>query len=573
MDKFFRNLSKFSPILNKFNFTTVQINQSYFIRAISNCYQKCSQDDMQLTNNVHKEINKNNEQYDYTENKQTLHELYVNCANKDIHTNTDLILQQLYRIHNIIYRNSGPFKLHNLIESIFIMESLNSINKEVYDYLYHVIKDNIEKLKEDKVPRLFRVIQRLKIQRNSNIVQLLVNHTKTDLPLEETDSNLFTLIEAVITGQLPNLDAKTISGLLIFLNDFFITSPAHIKAIQKLEELLIEQMQHLTSQQIITILTRRQIRFNNKALIDSMLNHIVAEEVPFTECILIQNILNKKRYVHYRTLDYVTAKWITEPHFTQIRTMVSLLRGLGYANYKPVFWEQMQETALSKDYFNFLKNTTLRSNILNVAVNLAIQDTFNDQMLADIFANCKNKNYGWNYQILTLYQSVSTMHPSYTGPWPDLSIFEGIISFEKLYYNHPIDYYLKKALGGDQYVLTNLKSKHYHHIDHVVVIQRDGNLVNINSSRQINNFLMDLRTLIYPPESRVILIKDLLPNAYTNTGELLGFYSLQLRTLEASTGFNVVPINVMSFNEMSVEEKIPYLIQAIKLKSNVSVMD
>lgn len=63
-----------------------------------------------------------------------------------------------------------------------------------------------------------------------------------------------------------------------------------------------------------------------------------------------------------------------------------------------------------------------------------------------------------------------------------------------------------------------------------------------------------------------LLIKIFRSNAYVINGDRLrGIYDLELRTLER-TGYDIVPVNLGKWEALQDYEKIPFLMQQVRLK-------
>ena len=66
-----------------------------------------------------------------------------------------------------------------------------------------------------------------------------------------------------------------------------------------------------------------------------------------------------------------------------------------------------------------------------------------------------------------------------------------------------------------------------------------------------------------------MLIKVFKPSAYVANGDRLrGVYALDLRTLE-SAGYDVVTINLEKWESLLDYEKIPFLMQQVRLKEKM----
>ena len=93
-----------------------------------------------------------------------------------------------------------------------------------------------------------------------------------------------------------------------------------------------------------------------------------------------------------------------------------------------------------------------------------------------------------------------------------------------------------------------------------------GYPVAINASTPDSEAIPYIENLKISSDCQLILIKLLKPTAYVVNGERLrGVYDLDIRTLERA-GYDVVSINLTKWESLMDYEKIPFLMQQIRLK-------
>lgn len=63
-----------------------------------------------------------------------------------------------------------------------------------------------------------------------------------------------------------------------------------------------------------------------------------------------------------------------------------------------------------------------------------------------------------------MYQAIATLQPNYKNILPSTSTIEAIISKRKPVLEYPLEGSLQKALGGENYVKTCLRTELGHHI-------------------------------------------------------------------------------------------------------------
>ncbi|XP_058805125.1 uncharacterized protein LOC131672131 isoform X2 [Phymastichus coffea] len=379
-----------------------------------------------------------------------------------------------------------------------------------------------------------------------------------------------------ITHCKRRLECKEAYNTLCSLCDVQELPYSFTNLIQRLQEDLIDNIDKLQPDQILYMVKVVSIKINtgceefyNEIFIDELIDKIIYENCNFYQVIDVLSHLNSIQHAQMDLLDYISALCYEDPNILNLdlNSLQPIVTGLALADYKPVFWDIMKE--------NILNNVISKAENLQMcyfALHLACLECFNNTLLQEVFS--MNNLYSKDHTkiLLQLYQMVKVLYPSYKGPWPSKDV---LVAFKTVQHNDNKDYpllsALEQAVGGNAYIKTNVRTTLEHCIDHMVIMNKSGCPIAINSYETITNKISDndiiyLEDLTIPPGSQIFLILNARPEWYTrNTQRILGPYSLFIKTLE-SMSYRVIPVDCKMWNKLPENEKTSYLVQAIKLK-------
>ncbi|XP_046740800.1 uncharacterized protein LOC124408126 [Diprion similis] len=359
--------------------------------------------------------------------------------------------------------------------------------------------------------------------------------------------------------------------------------PGYEEAVQNSQQILIKYMSCVEFDDIHGMVRMMRDRkclrhkiFRNAELMDAFGNAIIARNEGFSRSTLILYLLQQLNYMHIPLRDYATAECIQNlENLCKYDGQVIMMFVISLAsfNYKPTFWNTMQPIILKiihRDLHNL-------NNLLRLSIGLAILDCFDTDILELVFSERflvaaeveKIPMKLWN--LLLLYQSIHTLCSIPVKKSLPKRILENAMKVnETLNIDSSLLPVLERAMGGSQYVIRNLWTKLGHYIEHIVIMRKGGYAVSLNLSSEETNeckpitYIEDLQV---PSESQVIIVKPMPVAAYAhNSQHLRGTWILLLKTLEKQTGHAVVPINLTTWNALRDYEKIPHLMQAIRLK-------
>ncbi|XP_036142063.1 FAST kinase domain-containing protein 2, mitochondrial isoform X2 [Monomorium pharaonis] len=361
-------------------------------------------------------------------------------------------------------------------------------------------------------------------------------------------------------------------------------SPLAFELLFNIQKILIKDAKQLSVLDIIMVLHRLVLvternekygcKFYNEALVDAFVNSALSAEISFNNSINLLKLLNDLNYAHIPFLEYLAAKCFEHPNLLKDASYFKIsifLEGLINADYKPVFWDVIRDAILANKV-----EKVFNKSIIKFVLHLIALDCYSPTLISQVFSQIIKVNESMKNiiirELLLLYQSVKTLYPMYTGPWPSQDILDHAISIHKTLLNpilptSSLKTTLEQALGGPQYVHNDLRTKLGHYIDHVIVMRKGGYSIAINtdtSNRPNITYIEDIQT---PSESQMILIFNLPDAAYAvNSQRIKSTWLLKIKSAEALTKSNAITINSSSWMKLTEYERLLYLVRAIRLK-------
>lgn len=308
---------------------------------------------------------------------------------------------------------------------------------------------------------------------------------------------------------------------------------------------------------------------NNEVFIDALCNAIIQKNANFNICISFVQMLTDMNHNSIPLLDYIAGMSIIHGHLQNatFSEILCFLWALTTVDYKPVFWNDIKKVIFERNITKICSHNIQ----LRFAVALTALDCYYPELIERVFTiDTKQAEYQFDSEemqlLLELYQGVKTLYSMYARALPDQNTMECITSLSKNNEEISLKLPLAAALGGQQYVKTKLKTKLGHIIDYVVVMGSNGQPIVIEDNMDCisTEFIEDMKT---PSDSQTILIFNFPKEAYSNNiGRLNSRWQLKLNSVEALTGHSTLAINSQQWMMFPNSEKIPYLMQAIRLK-------
>ncbi|KAL2712709.1 hypothetical protein V1478_017664 [Vespula squamosa] len=400
---------------------------------------------------------------------------------------------------------------------------------------------------------------------------------------KDLTNKIYKSIESLLTNDSRNVSVSTLKYMFISLCTLsnkkqFINE--HFKTMEIICQALFQKINRMTPLDILECIT--EISKNviegkmtsytyNTTFINELLNVAISKNMDFITCFNIAKCLNNMSYIYLPFIEFMINKHVKEDVMKQVRSnnIKTILHTLSNAEYQSVPWFVLENKFLNE---TFVKQCTLQI-LIKYAVDLAALNRYYPKMLSTIFTKINKKVLILFTdldlkRLLLLYQSVKTLYPDYLGPWFDKDEFY-MYCISNQRPSNELRKTLERAMGGPQYVLSYLKTKIGHNINHAIIMRKGGFPIafNTNNSNILAKYTHYVEELQCTSESFVILIIEFPYIAYSiNTQKLLGVRNLQIKSIEKWTGYRCVPINIKIWSDLPSHEKVTCIMQKIKDK-------
>lgn len=473
-----------------------------------------------------------------------------------------ILIQSLLQMIRV---NINEMSLQDIMFTVYLLKKMDStpLRDALLIALPLVLEINLStKIQSDDINMLNRlmrfVIDNIKNQEAHNILFKLLLKNKNNMTVKIAWSTFLSLCK---TSYLPPIAFDVLNNVqwILITNAKGLGVPKIINILENLEFVVTKNKTH-------------GYKFYNEALVDALVNSALSSDIHYYSGIDLLKMLNNLNYAHIPLLEYLAAKCFEQPDLLKnasYKKLYNFLEGFINADYKPVFWDTIRDAILANEAEN---NRSTGSSICRFALYLTALDCYSPSLLNKVFSYDVKYNEKGNREfiakeMLLLYQSIKTLYPMYEGPWPSQETLEYITNLDPVPPAYSLRAALELALGGPFYVHNNLRTKLGHHIDHVVIMRKGGYPIAINkiaSDKTNVNYVEDIET---PSESQIILIFNLPDTAYAiNSQRLKSTWSLRIKSAEALMNCNTVAIHSSSWMKLPEYERVPYLMQAIKLK-------
>ncbi|XP_026829702.1 FAST kinase domain-containing protein 2, mitochondrial [Ooceraea biroi] len=471
-------------------------------------------------------------------------------------SNDSILIQSLLQM---IRTTVNDISLRDIIFIVFLLKKMDST--PLRDALLIAL------------PLVFEI--QLPTKLDSDDVSMLTSSLQFISQRNINNSEVQNIILTSLREHRNELNAKMALSILHSLCSMSDLSPIAIEVLYNVQKVLTSNAKELHVRQIIQILHRLLLtirdnkkhghRFYNEALIDAFISSALSSNIDFASGVDLLQLLNDLNYVHIPLLEYLAAKCFEQPYllkgasYTKVFTFI---KGFINADYKPVFWDVIRDAILANN-MKFVSISTIK-----FALHMIALDCYNPSLLDKVFSYNVNNipmKDTCARELLLLYQSVKTLYPNYNGSWPSQDLIQHAIDLGTTKPTYSLRGALELALGGPQYVHNDLKTKLGHHIDHVVIMRKGGYPIAINTIA--SNKVIYVEDIETPSMSQIILIFNLPDAAYAiNSQRLKSTWLLKIKSAEALTNSNTIAINSSSWFKLPEYERVPYLMQAIKLK-------
>ncbi|XP_043273878.1 uncharacterized protein [Venturia canescens] len=459
-----------------------------------------------------------------------------------------------------------------------VQQDLNLLSLDNLSFLHFLLRrcHNSPIVEELKValPRVYENnlstnLDRDNIWRIRNAIAYLVK--------KSSNSETFNiLIDSAMKCKQP-IDPYSAAGFLWAFCSLQCPSHNLPKALNHVQNILAENITHIEPVVILELVRKVWVKmkegeqyYYHEGFIDACASTAISQNWGLATTLCLLSRLNLITHTHIPLLDHIAEKLFKNGTLSEeysVMEITSFVCGCAIAEYKPVPLDLVEELVTSDRVPQLIYN---QSPLLKLSVSLLALDVYCPELIKKTFEECNGINTlkgRRKAKVLFLYQAIKTLYPQYSGPWPCDDIAEFGLRYEFL--DFPLRASLEAAVGGSTYVISNIRSTLGHIIDHAIVMRKGGYPVAINEAKIKNgeNSVIQLKDIEPPAGSQVILILYLPQHAYSiNTQKMMGPRTLQMKSLETLTGYTVVPIQSTIWTSLPASQRIPYLMQTIKLK-------
>ncbi|KAJ9599840.1 hypothetical protein L9F63_009880, partial [Diploptera punctata] len=482
-------------------------------------------------------------------------------------------------------------------QSTIVQILLQLIRKEVNDLSLHEIifvdfllknldKNPLVDALKIALPLVFEAQLSLKMNRYDAIHLADLLHYATEKKMSDTSLNL---IINSLDKVIDDIDVKTARTIVRSLYGNKTSLSSYNMLLTNCWNVLAQNIDQYSYNGMEELLhwmekkyCKKQTEFYHEDFVDNCASYIVSKDCGFENGNWILRKLTRMCHVNLPLIDYLTDKIINDPKIGETCTPSLLLAyttGVANADYKPAGWDRIQH--ILSNNLRMSEKELIEFPWLRLALNFAALDIYSPELLQHVFQEeflnkflSRDYNFLDNLQLLLLYQAVLTLYPSYSGPLPPKSMIEKVIAINGENINHfPLQAALEQGMGGSSYVWTKLltKKRTFHRVaiadkDHLVVLRKGGYPVALNKITKTNATRTFVDDVTVPADAQLILVLCL-PETFFNQNckRLRAIPSLTLKTLE-SMGYIVVPVSLQLWTLLPEYEKIPYLMQNIKIR-------
>ncbi|OXU25971.1 hypothetical protein TSAR_009290 [Trichomalopsis sarcophagae] len=356
--------------------------------------------------------------------------------------------------------------------------------------------------------------------------------------------------------------------------------------LHRVEDVILNNIKELNVNQvnfIIYILSERlksadillAKEFYNPDFIDTLIQKLISDDVGLNSALSAIKCLCFIRHESKELLNYTFATYFEktilsgETFDDHINKLLVLISGASAMMHKNIFWKEIEDFIMKSDSILKYSHETLTI----CALNLLCLESYHHSMLRTIF-DCNydySKEQFLHWTFCKIYQKLK-VEQNYDGPVASESQINALkrLSFEtykkKGKKREDLVDYLRDGLGGSDYVKSDFTTKLFHLIDHVVILDKNGNPVPISTetNKSETDTLNYLENLKVPPASKVIVI-ILMPHYwfFRNSGNLMGNFKIVVNTLEAMS-YKVVAIDESMWYTIPKEQKTSFLMKEIR---------
>ncbi|OXU28729.1 hypothetical protein TSAR_015690 [Trichomalopsis sarcophagae] len=482
---------------------------------------------------------------------------------------------QAIKVLNLLKIPSTTMIMQSLLQ--LIRQSINDLTLQQIFYLSFLLKLMYQTPLNEAIlkalPEVF--VAQLELQLDKGSIKELKNALWFATSYVQDEKSIKYIVDALIKNTELH-DVDTIMRIYISLCNSHYLPDNYEELLIKVENKLMKNVSLLEQFEINKILTKTltetlygKNKFYNPEFIDVFINKFISSYPDFDKAALILNKLNKCKHINIQLLNYLTSLCYKNPMIlSQCRPfhISNLVAGMAFANYKPPFWNELQKIFV--EHYNLIPDDVT---LCYFTLHLLSLDCFDSQLVKFVFSldiDPKLISFAYRKVLQQLYQSIKTLYPTYTGPWPSEEMIQSFETLaDKEFKTYPFKSVIEKLVGGPTHVNTNVQTNLGHLIDHLIVL-KDGNPVAVTSK----SFSKEPRVVPcvdefdIPPDTERVAVLVLPPSLYGKNNPILQAPArLNIKSLKAMS-YKVVPLSNHQWSSMLEFERLQYLQLQIGIK-------
>ncbi|XP_017757412.1 PREDICTED: uncharacterized protein LOC108548801 [Eufriesea mexicana] len=462
-------------------------------------------------------------------------------------------------------------------------------NTVIIQTLLQLIRVSINKLTIKQIMRLYYMLYN--VQKSPLIESLLlalphVLEQQAQIELDSTSTNLMEVLQFCIMTK--NLETQRYVISLLFKNKQNIKLPHAINIfgvicnlpelcpvskqllfyIQKIIERDYKKLNISETNWLLLNISKKcmnlKTEFYCKVLIDKLCFNILSYHTSPKDDLHTIIYLNNMHHSNILLLEKLVEKYLKDTDtlkMCSIHQVHHFIKGFVIADYRPHNWE-----TIGRMLQNFIINIDYPiCYIVSTVYYLLSLNCYCPKLIEKAFILHNNVTVTIKEHILKLYWCIKLLYPEYNGIMPDETKLNQIKIKHKGNNVSDLMKSLVEVIGDARYIKSGLKTKFGTFVDHVVVIQPDGFLMNTSSYGNI----IFVEELVSLTEGSKFLFFAFPVEAYSiNEKCMLSTVKMELKALETLSGFHTVVINPYLWNNLVDKEKILHLHKIMRSKSS-----
>ncbi|KAJ8673542.1 hypothetical protein QAD02_004804, partial [Eretmocerus hayati] len=514
------------------------------------------------------------------------------------------------RIFSILEQNIEKLSTQGSLKIFSILNILNMPESStVYSLLVDHVLDHAEDLSlENYVYLFYKVQDTTLIKRPEIVVTRLQNASALNIELSlviDKESDLEYLIRAlsvvsrflnhqkhhrllkIVMDKLSSghklISIDGITSLLLSLGRVDHTSPKWQQIFIRIQYDLLKQINLLNEDQMKRIIGSlnalisqnsgsiefRKDNFLLKELSDALIHKIVDGGMKFEIALPVLVLMTEIGLKSQELLNYTsTAAFRSNTEAMsatriEVNTCLTLISILSITRYHCIAWDDLKDYIIESPEFMKLNY----DHLIFLIEELMSLDWYPTHLLAKVFDGSFRHSLSFenNESLCRIYQKLKS-DPAYNGPFPTDSQVTGIAYFTHHWRIFPDEFhtYLEEGIRNPISIRTSVRTKLYHHIDHVVALRDDGTPAPITDDASGNDQVLYLENLKVPDGCHMILIlRYPLRRFFGNSSELLGVHQMTVESLYNMYKHPVLVVNEPHWKTLRDDQKTSYLMTEI----------